>query len=353
MPIVTGVRFKSSGRTYFFDPKDFEIKSGDSVIVETARGQEYGDVVAGPREVPDDQVVAPLKAVVRIATEEDAERLRENKEKEKEAFVECEEKVIKHDLPMKLIDVEYTFDRKKILFYFTSDGRVDFRDLVKDLASTFKTRIELRQIGVRDEAKMMGGLGSCGRELCCKTFLGDFTPVSIKMAKDQGISLNPTKISGLCGRLMCCLEYEHEFYQEAREKLRKPNSAVMTPKGPGYVLDNLMLQEKCKVKIILPGDNFEAMTFKYDEIVDISDDEINAAIEKINSAPANTLVFNNPYETWDDGDLEKKKKDNNNSANRNNNRNRKKRYKGNKNRDSSQNDRNSNYKKQNNVKNKD
>ena len=338
MPIVTGVRFKSSGRTYFFDPKDFDIKSGDSVIVETARGLEYGDVVTGPREVSDDQVIAPLKAVVRIATEKDAEKLAENKDKEKEAFNECEKKIEKHGLPMKLIDVEYTFDRKKILFYFTSDGRVDFRELVKDLAANFKTRIELRQIGVRDEAKLLGGIGSCGRELCCKTFLGDFSPVSIKMAKDQGISLNPSKISGLCGRLMCCLDYEHEFYRQAKEKLRKPNSPVLTPKGPGYVLDNLMLQEKCKVKIILPGDNFEAMKFKYDELTDITEEELKKEIDKVNSMPANAVVFNNPYETWDDKDIESQKRNNNSNSNKKNNRNKKRRYQ--------------NYKKRNNGNNK-
>jgi len=341
MPIVTGVRFKSSGRTYFFDPKDFDIKSGDCVIVETARGLEYGDVVTGPREVEEEQVVAPLKAVVRIATEKDAQKLAENKKKQQEAFTECENKIDKHDLPMKLIDVEYTFDRKKILFYFTSDGRVDFRELVKDLAATFKTRIELRQIGVRDEAKMLGGIGSCGRELCCKTFLGDFSPVSIKMAKDQGISLNPSKISGLCGRLMCCLEYEHEFYKEAKSKLRRPNSPVLTPKGPGYVLDNLMLQEKCKVKLILPGDNFEAANFKYEDVKDISAEQMKKEIEKVNSMPANALVFNNPYETWDDKDIENKNNKRDNTKN-SNNRNRKKRYRSNKNRNNNNKGTNSN-----------
>lgn len=304
MPIVTGVRFKNSGRTYFFNPLEFDIKSGDSVIVETARGIEYGDVVIGPREVDESEVVAPLKNVIRIATENDAIRLAQNKEKQKEAYLKCEEKIEHHKLPMKLVDVEYTFDRKKILFYFTSDGRVDFRELVKDLAATFKTRIELRQIGVRDEAKLLGGLGSCGREVCCKSFLGDFRPVSIKMAKDQGISLNPTKISGLCGRLMCCLEYEHSFYKEAKKLLRKHNSTVITPKGPGYVLDNLMLQEKCKVKVILPGDNFEVVNFKYEELKDLPADEIDAQIEKIKAMPANNNSFNNPYETWDDDAIE-------------------------------------------------
>ncbi|MBN2878072.1 MAG: stage 0 sporulation family protein [Clostridia bacterium] len=318
MPIVTGVRFKSSGRTYFFDPKDFDIKSGDSVIVETARGLEFGDVVTGPRDVPEDQIIAPLKAVVRIATDKDIETLAENKQKQAEAVSLCEKMIEKHDLPMKLIDVEFTFDRKKILFYFTSDNRVDFRELVKDLAGEFKTRIELRQIGVRDEAKLLGGIGSCGRELCCKTFLGDFTPVSIKMAKDQGISLNPSKISGVCGRLMCCLEYEHEFYREARRNLRKPNSPVMTPKGPGFVLDNLMLQEKCKVKVILPGDNFEAVNFKYDEIKEITEEEIEKEIEKVNSMPTNALSFNNPYETWDDGEITGAAKKARNNKNRNN-----------------------------------
>lgn len=211
MPSVVGVRFKRAGKVYYFDPAQIDLQKGDQVIVETARGLEYGEVVSPIREVQAEEVVAPLKAVVRKATPEDAIQLAENKGKEEEAFKVAAERIAAHGLQMKLIDVEHTFDGSKIIFYFTADGRVDFRELVKDLASIFRTRIELRQIGVRDEAKMLGGLGTCGRALCCSTFLGDFAPVSIKMAKEQNLSLNPGKISGLCGRLMCCLRYESEM----------------------------------------------------------------------------------------------------------------------------------------------
>lgn len=211
---VVGVRFKEAGKIYYFAPGNIEITQGEAVIVETARGVEYGDVVLGPKEVDEAEIIQPLKEVIRKATAEDKLIVDENSLKEKEAFAICLEKIAKHDLPMKLIDVEYTFDRKKVIFYYTAPGRVDFRELVKDLASVFRTRIELRQIGVRDEAKMIGGLGPCGRGLCCATFLGDFAPVSIKMAKKQSLSLNPSKISGVCGRLMCCLRYEHEVYEE-------------------------------------------------------------------------------------------------------------------------------------------
>lgn len=211
MPSVVGVRFKRAGKVYYFDPAGIALVKGDNVVVETARGLEYGSVVSNPKEIPEDSIVAPLKAVVRKSTAEDDRQLAEMQRKETEAFTVALERISAHGLDMKLVDVEYTFDMSKVIFYFTAEGRVDFRELVKDLASIFRTRIELRQIGVRDEAKMLGGLGTCGRALCCATFLGDFAPVSIKMAKEQNLSLNPTKISGLCGRLMCCLRYESEL----------------------------------------------------------------------------------------------------------------------------------------------
>ena len=214
---VIGVRFKEAGKIYYFDPDEFEITTSDHVIVETARGVEYGSVVVGLKQVEDSEVVQPLKKVIRVANADDDARVAENKLREKEAFDICLEKIIQHNLPMKLIDVEYTFDNSKVIFFFTADGRVVFRELVKDLATVFRTRIELRQIGVRDEAKMLGGIGFCGRELCCHTFLGDFAPVSIKMAKEQNLSLNPSKISGICGRLLCCLKYENDVYVENRK----------------------------------------------------------------------------------------------------------------------------------------
>ena len=212
MVTVIGVRFRSAGKIYYFSPNEYDIKVGDNVIVETARGVEYGNVVIANREISEEEVVAHLKEVIRVDTPEDDEKERANKEKEKEAFKICLEKIKKHGLEMKLIDCEYTFDNNKVLFYFTADGRIDFRELVKDLASVFRTRIELRQIGVRDETKILGGIGSCGRPLCCHTHLSEFIPVSIKMAKEQNLSLNPTKISGVCGRLMCCLKHEEELY---------------------------------------------------------------------------------------------------------------------------------------------
>lgn len=226
---VVGVRFKKAGKIYYFDPDDIELEAGINVIVETARGLEFGEVVVGPKMVTEEEVVQPLKKVIRRATEEDFEHLEENRGKETRAFDIGLAKIAKHGLPMKLVDVEYTFDNAKIIFYFTADGRVDFRELVKDLAGVFKTRIELRQIGVRDEAKMIGGLGPCGRSLCCVTFLGDFEPVCIRMAKEQNLSLNPTKISGICGRLMCCLKFETELYREEKaqeEKEKEPAKAV-------------------------------------------------------------------------------------------------------------------------------
>ena len=222
MTKVIGVRFRRAGKVYYFSPGKLEIEKDDRVIVETARGVEYGHVVIGTREVEDDKVVQPLKSVIRLATAQDQEQENKNREKEKDAFRICQEKIRKHKLEMKLIDAEYTFDNNKVLFYFTADGRIDFRELVKDLASVFKTRIELRQIGVRDETKILGGIGICGRSLCCHTHQSEFLPVSIKMAKEQNLSLNPTKISGVCGRLMCCLKHEEETYEELNSRLPNP-----------------------------------------------------------------------------------------------------------------------------------
>lgn len=249
MVTVVGVRFKKAGKIYYFSPEGLNIKKSDNVIVETARGVEFGECVIAPKQVEDGKIVSPLKSVIRIATPEDIIRNKENKEKEKEAFEACVSKIEQHHLKMKLIDVEYTFDNNKVIFYFTADGRVDFRELVKDLASIFRTRIELRQIGVRDEAKMIGGLGPCGRTMCCSSFLGDFAPVSIKMAKEQSLSLNPTKISGICGRLMCCLNYEQETYEGIRKRLPKVHSVVDTPFGKGQVVANNVIKESVKVKI--------------------------------------------------------------------------------------------------------
>lgn len=243
---VVGVRFKKAGKIYYFDPIEHLIQQSDPVIVETARGIEYGTVVIGKRDVEDSDVVMPLKKVIRKANITDSQVVEENIIAAKDAFQSCADKIKEHKLKMKLVDVEYTFDRNKIIFYFTAEGRVDFRELVKDLASIFRTRIELRQIGVRDEAKMLGGIGPCGRALCCSTWLGDFEPVSIKMAKDQNLSLNPTKISGLCGRLMCCLKYEHDQYESAKDELPEIGSRVVTSMGDGKVvglnMDNNMVQ---------------------------------------------------------------------------------------------------------------
>ena len=231
MAKVVGVRFRNVGKMYYFDPKDYNIKRGDHVIVETTRGMEYGRVVMDPKEVGEKELVHPLKEVIRPATQEDQERESRNREKEKEALKICRQKIREHKLDMKLIDAEYTFDNNKVLFYFTADGRIDFRMLVKDLASIFKTRIELRQIGVRDETKILGGIGICGRGLCCHTYLTDFVPVSIKMAKEQNLSLNQTKISGVCGRLMCCLKYEQDTYEELNKKLPSTGDQVTLPDG--------------------------------------------------------------------------------------------------------------------------
>lgn len=237
MPIVVGVVFKRAGKVYYFDPDDIDLKSGDKVVVKTSRGAEFGEIVSSAMHVPDEEITAPLKKVVRKATEEDKEQLKDNKQKEKEAFKTAEEKILKHGLPMKLIEVEYVFDRSKIIFYFTADGRVDFRELVKDLAAVFRTRIELRQIGVRDEAKMVGGLGPCGQRLCCTVFLGDFEPVSIRMAKEQDLPLNPLKISGICGRLMCCLKYEYEAYVDFKKRAPKRGAKLTTEWGPARIVE--------------------------------------------------------------------------------------------------------------------
>ncbi len=246
---VVGVRFKKAGKIYYFDPGDLPILKNNFVIVETVRGVEYGQVVIGPKQVDENDVVLPLKKVLRIADQKDRMIVEENRIAAKEAYDVCSEKVAVHQLDMKLVDVEYTFDRNKIIFYFTADGRVDFRELVKDLAAIFRTRIELRQIGVRDEAKMLGGIGPCGRMLCCSTFLGDFEPVSIKMAKDQNLSLNPTKISGLCGRLMCCLKYENDEYESAKELLPDLGQWIETPGGSGKVVGLNILERVLQVEI--------------------------------------------------------------------------------------------------------
>ncbi len=264
---VIGVRFRKAGKIYFFAPGELNIKVGDKVIVETARGVEYGSVVTGIKEVDDEQITQPLKPVIRIATQEDRRKQERNREKEKEAFQICLEKIRKHGLEMKLIDAEYTFDNNKVLFYFTADGRIDFRELVKDLASVFRTRIELRQIGVRDETKIRGGIGICGRPLCCNTYLSEFAPVSIKMAKEQNLSLNPTKISGVCGRLMCCLTNEEETYEELNRHLPSNGDYVTTPEGlHGDVQSVNVLRQLVKVIVTLDNDEKEIREYKASEI---------------------------------------------------------------------------------------
>lgn len=263
---VIGVRFRTAGKIYFFDPGKLEIKKGDHVIVETARGIEYGTVVNDPRDVEEDKVVQPLKVVLRIANQKDDEQEAANKEKEKDAFQICLEKIKKHGLQMKLIDAEYTFDNNKVLFYFTADGRIDFRELVKDLASVFKTRIELRQIGVRDETKIIGGIGICGRPLCCHTYLSEFAPVSIKMAKEQNLSLNPTKISGVCGRLMCCLKNEEETYEKLNKKLPNVGDFVTTDDGyKGEVHSVNVLRQLVKV-VVDVDDEKEIKEYRVDQL---------------------------------------------------------------------------------------
>ncbi len=267
MLTVIGVRFRAAGKIYYFDPADRQIKIGDHVIVETARGIEYGYVVLGNREVDETKVIPPLKPVIRMVTDEDRAIEAKNKEKEKEAFKICQEKIKKHNLEMKLIDAEYTFDNNKVLFYFTADGRIDFRELVKDLASVFKTRIELRQVGVRDETKIMGGIGICGRPLCCHSYLSEFIPVSIKMAKEQNLSLNPTKISGVCGRLMCCLKNEEETYEVLNSKLPGIGDTVTTADGlRGEVHSVNVLRQTVKVIVVVDKDEKEIREYKVDQL---------------------------------------------------------------------------------------
>lgn len=261
---VVGVRFKKAGKIYYFDPGEIDIPKDDFVIVETVRGVEFGKVVTARKQVGENDVVLPLKKVLRIADAKDRLIVEENKAAAAEAYHICCQKVEEHKLDMKLVDVEYTFDRNKVVFFFTADGRVDFRDLVKDLASIFRTRIELRQIGVRDEAKMLGGIGPCGRMLCCSTFLGDFEPVSIKMAKDQNLSLNPTKISGLCGRLMCCLKYENDEYESAKEMLPDLGEIIKTPNGKGKVVGLNILERVLQIELI---EQNRVLEYTLDEIL--------------------------------------------------------------------------------------
>ena len=263
MTKVIGVRFKANGKSYYFSPGDLELQQGDHVIVETARGTECGEVAKGPHDVPDSSIVKPLKTVTRMADAVDVRRMQQNRADEKRAFSVCEERIAKHKLDMKLVDVEYTLDRNKILFYFTADGRIDFRDLVKDLAGVFRTRIELRQIGVRDESKMLGGLGICGQPFCCSRFLRDFQPVSIKMAKEQGLSLNPAKISGSCGRLMCCLAYEQPAYEYLNRITPGVGSIVKTPEGVGAVMETNVISGTLRVRMDPPATGFK--TFHKDE----------------------------------------------------------------------------------------
>jgi len=264
MAMVVRVRFKRTSKLYDFDPAGLELHTGMHVITETSRGVELGECMSGVMEVPDERIVAPLKPIIRIATEQDMNTQKHNEEAEKEAFDIAIERIAEHELEMKLVDVEYAFDRSKIIFYFTANGRVDFRMLVKNLASIFKTRIELRQIGVRDEAKMLGGIGPCGRPICCRTFLGDFTPVSIKMAKEQNLSLNPTKISGLCDRLMCCLKYEQDQYEATRKRMPRVGREIITPDGVGTINAINVLEERVKVRIAV-GDAFELREYAIDD----------------------------------------------------------------------------------------
>ncbi len=279
MATVIGVRFKKAGKVYYFSPGDVWPKPGESVIVETTRGIELGEVVTGARDVSDEAIVQPLKTVLRKATDEDLAIVEKNVKREQEAFQICVNKIEQHKLEMKLVSVEYTFDDSKIIFYFTANGRVDFRDLVKDLASIFHMRIELRQIGVRDEAKMLGGLGACGRQICCGAFLGDFQPVSIKMAKEQNLSLNPTKVSGQCGRLMCCLKYEQDYYEETLKKLPRVGKEIMTPDGVGYVTEISVLREKVKVRVRTGDDNFEVREYGVEDVRKLQPGERSADFE--------------------------------------------------------------------------
>ncbi len=281
MAEVIGVRFKEVGKVYYFDPLDNKLNTGDMVIVETARGLECGEVATPNKIIPDEKIKQPLKPLIRIATEKDLNHLAENKIREKDAYKICEQKIANHKLEMKLVNVEYTFDNSKIIFYFTADGRVDFRALVKDLASVFRTRIELRQIGVRDEAKMLGGLGICGRPFCCNRFMGEFQPVSIKMAKEQGLSLSPVKISGTCGRLMCCLKYEQEAYTDLLKHTPKIGAIVKTPEGKGLVVENNLIARTLKVKLDNVPDDVGPKTFTVKECRIIRDGYIKVNRKEI------------------------------------------------------------------------
>ena len=287
MKTVIGVRFRQSNKVYYFDPFEQDVKKGQGVIVETAKGIEFGEVTMEPTELPDEEIVAPLRPILRIANDNDRKNLAANMAKEKEAEKIAAQKIADRGLEMKLVGVEYAFNGSKITFYFTADGRVDFRELVKDLASVFKTRIELRQIGVRDEAKLLGGIGSCGRVVCCHSYLGDFHPVSIKMAKEQNLSLSPTKISGLCGRLMCCLKYEQECYEDARRRMPRVGKDVITPDGRGTVVENNLLRERVKVKIMLPDGTFDLRDYPLGEIkrIETARGEIPSKVKEPEAVP--------------------------------------------------------------------
>lgn len=295
MTRIIGVRFKPTGKVYYFDPQGIEVNRGDYVIVETSRGIEYGQVMYGIKEVEDSVVTKPLKGVLRIATQEDTRKYNENKKKEKQAAKICMDKISEHGLDMKLVEVEYTFDGSKVLFYFTADGRVDFRDLVKDLASVFKTRIELRQIGVRDESKVLGSIGVCGRNLCCSEFLGEFVPVSIKMAKEQGLSLNPTKISGACGRLMCCLKYEQDTYEELNRITPSVGAIVDTPDGKGTIAYVSLLKGKVSVKLET-GD--ETMLREFD----VNDVSVSTPEKTEDNKPTEPVIHTRDTIISDDGE---------------------------------------------------
>lgn len=309
MTRIIGVRFKPTGKVYYFDPQGIEVNRGDYVIVETSRGIEYGQVMYGIKEVEDSVVTKPLKGVLRIATQEDTRKYNENKEKEKQAAKICMDKISEHGLDMKLVEVEYTFDGSKVLFYFTADGRVDFRDLVKDLASVFKTRIELRQIGVRDESKVLGSIGVCGRNLCCSEFLGEFVPVSIKMAKEQGLSLNPTKISGACGRLMCCLKYEQDTYEELNRITPSVGAVVDTPDGKGTIAYVSLLKGKVSVKLET-GD--ETMLREFD----VNDVSVSTPDKAEDNKPTEPVIHTRDTIISDDGEEKAEKPRKNRNRNR-------------------------------------
>lgn len=317
---VVGIRFKKAGKIYYFDPVDIDVKKGDNVIVETIRGLEFGNIVVGPKNILEDDLVSPLKPIIRFATDEDIKIHSENKVMAKEAYDVCEEKVKLHKLDMYLIDSEYTFDRNKLIFYFTAEGRIDFRELVKDLAAIFKTRIELRQIGVRDEAKSMGGLGCCGRSLCCASWLGDFQPVSIKMAKDQNLSLNPSKISGVCGRLFCCLKYEHETYVKILKRMPTINSIVLTPYGEGKVIDTNTLLESVKV-IVDELDDIKICSIHEIKIIEMGKKSkyinTNQMVDKTEFEELKKLEEEDKKELGVSKPKKKYKKDKNQSNNRN------------------------------------